>query len=140
MKNHFVTFYSPGTFYCEDSEYPISSWDIPVAVDMARDICERHGARPFGFRFSTRERGENDLDSKVSKKSGMHYLGGKIETLSEVERRATKEDRILLDNMRVNGWNRIITNTNSWMYTGVFHDEDVLLDVTLTPRKNKESV
>lgn len=67
MKKHFVTFFSPGTFVSETSEKPIDSWDVDTAVEMSTQILERHGARPYGFRFSTRERGQEDLDSKVTK-------------------------------------------------------------------------
>ena len=80
MKKHFVTFLSPGTFVAEESTKPIDSWDVDKAVKMARSIKERHNARPYGFQFSTRERGPDDLDSKVTKQSGVYWLGGKVET------------------------------------------------------------
>ena len=63
MKKHFVTFYSPGTFVAEQTTKPIDSWDVELAVSMSGEIKERYGALPYGFQFSTRERGENDLDS-----------------------------------------------------------------------------
>ena len=56
MKAHFVTFYSPGTFVAETTTKPIPSWDVDLAVAMASDIRERHGALAYGFRFSTRAR------------------------------------------------------------------------------------
>lgn len=46
MKAHFVHFRSPGTFFAEESTRPIESWDTDKAVEMAREIKERHGARP----------------------------------------------------------------------------------------------
>lgn len=127
MKAHFVTFYSPGTFVSEDSTYPIAAWDVDVAVAMARNIVERHGSTPYGFEFSTRERGPDDLDSKVTAKSVTYWLGGKVETLAEVEARNDPKETILRANMRCNGWDRIITNTNSWRITLPFRAEDVLL-------------
>src|SRR5208337_1301855 len=117
VKKHFVTFYSPGTFVSEQTEKPIDSWDIEKAKKMARKIKERYDATPYGFRFSTRSRGDKDLDSKVTATSPMYYLGGKVETLAEVKARATEEDRILVSNMEINGYERIITNTNSWKCT-----------------------
>jgi hypothetical protein len=127
MKRHFVEFYSPGTIVAEVSEKPIKSWSVASAKRMAKRIKERHGATPYGFRFITRERGVQDLDSKITKRSPLYYLGGKVETLKEVKARATEKERILVSNMECNGIKRIITNDNSWRFTGEFHDEDVVL-------------
>ncbi len=128
MKKHFVTFYSPGTFVAEDTTKPIDSWDVEKAKEIARDIRERYDAKPYGFRFLTRERGDDDLDSKVVATSNLYYLGGKVETLAEVKARATADDRILIANMEGNGHDRIITNTNSWRWTQPLQSDDVVLE------------
>ena len=47
IEQHFVTFYSPGTFVSETSTEPIDSWDVEKAVAMSRGIVERHGAKPY---------------------------------------------------------------------------------------------
>ena len=52
----------------------------------------------------------------------------KIETLAEVEARNDPKEEILRNNMRNNGIKRVITNTNSWRFTGAFKDGDTLLD------------
>jgi hypothetical protein len=131
MEQHFVTFYSPGTFVAEETTKPIASWDTDQAVAMARAVSERYDAKPYGFRFSTRARTDADLDSKVIKRSGLYWLGGKVETFDEVKARATEKDRILVDNMRINGYDRIVTNDNSWRWTQPLDAEDVVLDVVL---------
>lgn len=140
VKKHFVTFYSPGSFFAEDTTKPISSWDTEKAMKMAHDVVERYGATPFAFRFSTRERKAKDLDSKETKTSGMYFLGGKIETLAQVKKRPTAktEDRILISNMEGNKWNKIITNNNSWKTVQPFREDegDVLLD--WKPRRKRE--
>ena len=128
MEKHFVTFYSPGTFVAEQTELPISKWDTDVAIGMARTIKERHGATPYGFRFTTRSRKNNKLDSRETKRSPMYYLGGKVETLDEVKARATERDRILIANMEGNRYDRIITNDNSWRWTQPLEKEDVVLE------------
>lgn len=128
MKKHFVTFYSPGTLVAETSVLPVDSWDVEKAMEMAHDIKERYGATPYGFRFHTRERDENDLDSHESDGSKMYFLGGKIETLSEIEARHDPKDSILVGNMKSNGCDKIITNTNSWKWTQPFRNGDTLLD------------
>lgn len=131
IEKHFVTYYSPGTFVAETSEKPIDRWDTDLAVQIARDIKERYGAKPYGFQFSTRRREDDDLDSKVSETSGMYFLGGKVETLADVEARNDPNDSTLIANMRCNGYARIVTNTNSWRWTQPLRDNDVVLDVTL---------
>jgi len=131
MKAHFVTFFSPGTIMSEETTKPIDSWDVDAAVKMAHKIVERYNARPYGFQFSTRERGAKDLDSKVTKRSGMYYLGGRIETLAEVEARNDPKEEILRSNMRCNGWDKIVVNENSWRWTAPWRATDTLLDVKL---------
>lgn len=130
MKKHFVTFYSPGTFVSETSEEPIDSWDVDTAVEMSTQICERYGARPYGFIFSTRERGPNDLDSKVTKTSNLYYLGGEVLTLAQVRERKDPNDKILISNMEINHWDKIVINTNSYRFTGALEKDDVVIDMS----------
>lgn len=137
MQRHFVTFFSPGTFVAETTEKPVESWDVDAAVEMAHGITERYNATPYGFQFSTRSRGPDDLDSKVSARSPMYYLGGKVETLEEVEARNDPKEEILRSNMRGNGWHRIITNDNSWRTCRPLEEGDIVLD--FTPRKRTAS-
>lgn len=100
MKKNFVTFFSPGTFFSEETTKEISEWDVDLAMKMARDICERYNAKPYGFKFYTRERNENDFDSKEINQSGLFYLGGKVFTLKELEDKNDPEDEILIRNMK----------------------------------------
>lgn len=127
MKKHFVTFYSPGTFVNEETTKPIKKWDVEKAKEMSLAIKERYSAIPFGFAFSTRERKPDELDSHVIKRSKMYFLGGKVETLKEVKARRTKKDDILISNMEGNGWDRIITNTNSWKVVLPFERGDTIV-------------
>jgi hypothetical protein len=131
VAKHFVTFYSPGTFVAEQTELEIESWDVNAAVRMARGIVERYNAKPYGFSFSTRSRRPEDLDSEVTARSGIYYLGGKVETLAQVKARATEKDRILVSNMEGNGWGSIVTNDNSWRWVQPLRDGDTVLDVVL---------
>lgn len=127
---HFVTFYSPGTFVPEQRTLSVENWDIAAATALADSVVERYGATPHSFRFSTRSRGPEDLDSKETSHSPLYFLGGKIETLAEVKARATKEDETLLWNMEHNDIPRIVTNENSFKATIPFQDGDVMLDYT----------
>ncbi len=129
VQKHFVTFLSPGSFVHEESTKPIASWETDAAVKMSREVVERYGAKPFAFYFTTRSRQEDDLDSAISDRSNTYFLGGKIETIEEVELRNDPEERILRSNMRNNGWNRIVVNTNSFKIIQPLRDGDVVLDV-----------
>jgi len=128
MKQHFVTFLSPGTIVSESSIKPIDSWDVFAATKMAKGIKERHGAMPYGFYFTTKERNEGELDSHESKRSGIYYLGGEVVTLEELKSKNGKGNQILIENMQGNGWDRVIFNNNSWNFCGVFRDKDVLIE------------
>ena len=130
VSKDFVTFLSPGTFVAEETTKPIDSWDIVIAGKMAREIKERYNATPYGFRFSTRSRGPDDLDSKETARSPMYYLGGKIETLEEIEARNAPKEEILLSNMRCNKWERIWTTTNGWRWSQPLEPTDVVLEWT----------
>lgn len=130
MTRHFVTFYSPGTFVHEETSKPIHAWDTKKAVEMARGITERHGATPFCFRFSTRHRDNDELDSRVVKNSGRFFLGGNILTLKEIKARKDKDDRILISNMESNGMARVVENNNSWKSVQPLEADDVVLDFT----------
>jgi len=129
MQRNFVTFYSPGTMFAETTTKPIDTWNVEEAVRMSRDIVERHGATPYAFRFETHSRGDADLDSQVSAKSPTYYLGGKVETIEEVAARNDPSDQILLSNMRINEWNRIITSTSGYRWSQPLRDTDVVLSI-----------
>jgi len=127
MKQHFVTFLSPGTFVAEQTTKEIDSWNTDKAIEISKDIKERYGALPYGFYFSTRERTEKDLDSKQTQQSNMYYLGGEIFTIEELEARNHPDEATLRSNMRMNKWKRIVINTNSWKWTQPLKDDDVVL-------------
>ena len=129
MEKHFVIFFSPGTFVAEQSSKPIDSWDKDKAIEMSKDIKERHGALPYGFCFTTRERNDDELDSRETKRSGIYYLGGKILTLEDVKARNDPNDRTLISNMKGNKWEKVVVNDNSWRWTQPLEKDDVVLDV-----------
>lgn len=128
MEKHFVTFYSPGTFVAEQTIQEIDAWDTSAATAMAVSISERYNAKPYGFRFSTRTRGPDDLDSVVSSTSPMYYLPHcKVETLEEIEARNDPKESILRANMRGNGYDRIVVTTEGRKWTQPLSANDVVL-------------
>ena len=124
QQKHYVTFFSPGTFVSEQDDREVDSWDVPTAVGMAAKIKQRHGATPYGFRFSTME--SDGWEPKTVKRSNMYYLGGTIKTLNDIP--DVPENRILRDNMISNSYTQVIENTNSWKVTMPLYADDVVLD------------
>jgi len=116
---------------------PLSTHLFGTSAQLARKVKERHGTTPFAFFFSTRARGDADLDSRVVKQSGRYFLGGKVETLAEVEARNDPKEEILRFNMRANKWYRIATNTNSWRVTQPLEADDVVLEWTPAPANSQ---
>lgn len=129
MKKHYVKFYSPGTMVAESTTKEISSWDTDKAVEMSKEIKERHAALPYGFQFITRERGEKDFDSKETKRSNMYYLGGTIYTVKDLENKHDPKYSTLISNMRCNNWDRVVENNNSWRWTQPLEKDDIVLDI-----------
>lgn len=125
MKQHFVTFESPGIFFNEETTKPIDSWDIEKAKEMAKDIVERYNQTPYAFQFTTRERGENELDSRETKRSGRYFLGGTVYSLAEMKAKNDKSFDILISNMECNNWGFVIkTPKGNWQ---PFTNEDSLI-------------
>lgn len=128
MQKLFVHFYSPGTFFAEETRKPIDSWDVEKAKEMATSIKERYNAIPYGFCFSTRERTEDDLDSREIKRSQMYYFKGKIRTLAEVKKDNLNNESILRINMEGNGYKRVVTGNAPYRWTQPLNDDDVVLE------------
>lgn len=129
MQKHFVTFLSPGTLFAENSSLPIDSWDVEKAQQMADEVKERYGAVPYCFYFTTRTRGNNDLDSHEIKRSCNYYLPHcRVDTLEEVKLRNDPKDHALVANMESNGYKNVVTTTLGWKWTQPFGKKDVLLE------------
>ncbi len=137
MRQHYVTFLSPGTFVSEASTQPIDAWDTHEAAQRARTIKERHGAVPYGFYFITRltappvpdgEGGMLKVQEKEVEHSGTYFLTGRIETFDEVKGRVDPKDSILLHNMEWNEYPLIVINENSYRSTLPFGVRDIIVD------------
>jgi len=131
MIKHFVTFFSPGTFLSESTCLEIDGWDVDKAVELARNIQERHCAVPYGFKFITYDQTEDNVHGKEIAKSNMYYLGGRVETYEMILIRNDPDEQILRFNMESNNIKRIVINMNSYITTQPFGDNDVLLEVDM---------
>lgn len=129
MEKHFVRFLSAGTFVAEETVMPIEEWDVGQAIEMSRNITERYGAKPYGFQFVTKGRTDEELDSKVINRSGIYYINGVVETLSQVKAKGNPGDRILISNMESNGWDKVVTTYNPYKWTQPFNEEDSVVTI-----------
>ena len=137
MRKHQVTFYSPGTLFSESSTYDIDGWDPAKAVELSEKVTERYGAKPYGFAFSTLivaqdvPDGEGwtlKVESKRVESSGIHFLGGRLETYDDLVDRNDPKESILRDNVRCNEYWIVCINDNSWRSTLPFSELDRIVD------------
>ena len=135
IKQNYVTFLSPGSFLPEEQTKTIQTWNVNEAIRMSKDIVEAYGATPYGFQFKTMGRGDQDMNSRELARSGVYYLHGKIENLTEIEDRNDPDDRILISNMRGNGYKSVVVNKDGYRWTQPLHDGDVVLAYTPTPTR-----
>lgn len=130
----YVTFYSPGTLFSETSEIEIPTGaSLKAIVAKAKTVKERHGATPYGFSLKVVEEGVIKRGKETYRKepkelsqSGMHFLTGRVMTIKDIP--DDDEHRILLNNMKGNGWNAVVENTNSYRSTLPFEKDDVVVD------------
>lgn len=126
---HYVQFLSPGTFVSETRTKEIPAWDTAIAAEMANSVLERHNAKPYGFRFSTRlvhdpipdgRGGTMEVEPKQIAESEIYFLGGVVKKYDDIPE--TKDTSILRSNMKGNGYPLVVENNNSWRFTTFFED------------------
>ena len=139
VEKHFVTFMSPGTFVSEATTKPIEAWATRKAVEIGDGIVERHGAKPYGFRFETRlctdpvpdgRGGTLKVEQKTIATSGMHFLGGRLETLDDVDRRADPKENVLRMNMSGNETWIVCIIDRGYRSTIPFEEKDVIVNAS----------
>lgn len=126
MKEHYVTFYSPGTFVAETTTKRVKKWDVEEALALMHGIEERYHAKPYGFRFTTKKRGFREMNAKEVKSSGTYYVNCKVQTLADIEAEGGPAGT-LAQNMRTNGWDRVATTTEGWSWSQPLKEGDVVL-------------
>ena len=131
---HKVTFYSPGTFFNEQSTRHVQTWSIKDALTLAKGILERYGARPFGFQFSSwetiegQELGDFKVEPKLLRRSGTIYFNGKIRTKEEVLAGTDPEEEILRSNVRCNDYDIVQgIDPDNYRWTQEFNEDDLLV-------------
>lgn len=136
MKKHYVLFLSPGTFVDEQSLKPIDQFgDVAAAVDRSKSVTERHGARPYGFRFITRmehapipdgEGGTLAVEPKTLVETGTYFIDGRLRKYDEVVAENDPKESILRSNMRQ--MPIVVETQNSWRHTAAFNEGDFVVN------------
>jgi len=117
-KQLFCTYYSPGTFFLEQSSFEVETRDLAACAARAKaDVVERYGARPFAFRFT-------DGNGKVL--SGLYYLTGTVLRRDDVP--DDGEHQTMRSNMTDPERCVAVENTNSFKHVSHFSEDDVVVD------------
>lgn len=124
MQQHYVVFYHEGIIVADQYSEPIDSWDVDTALKIWRS--KTLGSKPFCFKFITKARTDEELDSKVVQESSMYFLGGRVLDLQQVKREMPTE-HILISNMEGNNWNKVIDTPRHRIQ--VFPEGSVVLNV-----------
>ena len=109
MKKHFVHYMYPGMIVSESRTLPIDEWNVETAIHM-EPVNNFTAYGSYGFYFSTRGRGEDDLDSRMLERSHLYFFEGIVETLDDVRNNPIGRN-VLLANMEMNNYRRVITPT-----------------------------
>jgi len=114
----FCNFLSPGTLFSEQRRIEIESRDlVKLAAYAKAGVVERHGAKPYGFRFE---------DGNGKALTGVHWLTGRVVRYDDVP--DDKEHQLMRSNMCDPECCVVVENTNSYRFTGEFGEEDILID------------
>lgn len=120
----YVTFFRPGDLTPAMWSEIVETWDVEAALALARKI---EGQRPFAFQFSTIDH----TGGERLNKSPMHYLGGRVETLADIEARNDPCEAAMLEALKRMG-PAACTITYAagldWMRTQPLHPADVVLE------------
>ena len=114
---HYVQFLYPGTLFLGTLAKEVSSRDLEVEAPK-----ECFGYRFFDRQESVAKDGEV-LIGGAKNYSGTHYFG-KLMTLGDVKREVPNSN-ILVSNMEVNGYDRVVRTRKGNFQT--FTDEDTLI-------------
>lgn len=128
MKKHFVEYLSPGTFVSEVSNREVASWSVPDAIKMMGEIVERHGARPYGFRFYTMSRGEDDLNASRTARSHIYFVNCDVLTAEEILADDDPRFATMRANVLGNGIKRVARTRHGWLAHLPMSDRDEVIE------------
>lgn len=59
----------------------------------------------------------------------MYYINGVVETLEELKAENDSDRRILISNMESNGWDKVVTTKNPYIWTQPFYEGDTVVPI-----------
>jgi hypothetical protein len=104
----YIEFLYPGTFFAESGSRRVERRELPEAIP----------GQATGYRFFTRTEVDVDGEKLVGRPkdySGWTYFG-KEYSAEQVQAMAGEHVRILRDNMRINGWTRVVQTAYGQWY------------------------
>lgn len=119
MADRYVTFFSPGEFFAEQTTLPILSFDPELARKMAINLKRDQNIVSYAFVFCFEDK------TPVSQN---YFLGGKVSTYEEICSRTDSESALLRFHMEQEGWDRVLVNERSWAITQPLKPGDRVLD------------
>jgi hypothetical protein len=131
--DYYILFLSPGTFVSETNreKVPRADHNVEHALELAKGIVQRYGAKPYAFRFETKRCEETMSNGKVCRSepevtsSGLHYIDGEVLTLDDIA--DTEQNAILRSNMRCNDYPAVVRTCNGYMHHAPLGRDDVVL-------------
>lgn len=111
MKTFIVTYLSSGTLFSEINTKEFDCGDLelllPIIKDYAKEITQRHGAKPYGF--------------KIEGIKGTYYIKGTVKTFHQVvQENFGNPDTILITNMRINNYTHVIMGNSPYQFSMPF--------------------
>lgn len=89
MAGTYVTFYTQSPVEPDRVTWPMDSWDVKTAGEMADNFA---GQKPFGFKFTTLEFQQADQPMLTAKTSCMYYIHCRAEIIGDISVVTTAPD------------------------------------------------
>lgn len=112
--------YVPGLIETRKIKKIITSWNIKKARKIYFRLMGENGVRPYAFRFISKGLGG-------MRYSGYHYIDGTVETLEKIKAKNDPKNKILIENMECNKWEKVITLYTPYKWTVPFDKNDVVV-------------
>ena len=128
IKQHFVTFKSPGMATAEHTTKEITPGTRSRPLRWPTTYWNATAPSPTASTSPPGPAPPQELDSKNIAKSGTYFMGGKIQTLQEVMANPTG-NKTLIENMKGNHWDQVVTVTKGHQWTSPILKDDAVLDM-----------
>jgi hypothetical protein len=105
---------------------PISSSNIEEAREIGCRLAAEFGVSPVSFVFAIDITGSDQKPKEGY--SRRYFLGGDVRTIKDVQRDKKPTERILLDRMRREGFDRVLTIKGAVTMNFLIGKDDIVLE------------